>query len=179
MKRPLDGPISPGGEPEPTEAEFRADMARLMGVLEPIYGDGAPEPEFDDADPLASLRRAGLIESVVRRHRRRLEAMKMPTQEFLDEAARLRAQMLTQHAEWEKATEALLQTQANVGDMLPEAVEACLSMAATIKERLPTASAEAREIWEPVLMQIQEGREQWLSDLPLEDRRRLETKYPG
>jgi hypothetical protein len=179
MKRPLDGQISPAGEPEPTEAEFRADFAQLKKVLEPIYGDGAPEPEFDDADPLASLRRAEWIEKFVRRHRRRLDAMRMPTQEFLDEAARLRAVMLEQHAKVEKATEHVLQTQANVADLLPEAVEALLSIAAEIKGNLPTASAAAREHWEPVLKQVEENREQWLSDLPLEDRRRLEAKYPG
>ena len=170
--------MSPGGEPEPSEAEFRADKARLLKALEPFYGEDAPAPEFDEAEPRAELERAQMMEDFCNRHRRRAEQAGMPVQEFLDEAARLRAFYEKAHVELEEATEMLLQVQSNRADASVKLIESIFQVAVWLKRTWPAMDETAREQWGPVLKGYEESRERWLAVMSIEDRRRLEEICP-
>lgn len=167
---PSDGPISPGSEPEPSEAEYRADSKRLQDVME---GPGSEDQEHESV-----MLRAEAMEAFARRQFRRLERLGMKPGAFLEEAGRLKEMSEAKQRSLAKAEDELLEAQANVADKLPQATEAIFAIAAGLRESWEGMDAEEREKCGPLLEEIAEKREQMLADLPIEERRRIEEKYP-
>jgi hypothetical protein len=173
--RPLDGPISPGGEPEPTEAEFRADWAIIRAMGEE-YADDAPES--DEPAPEARLRDAAMIEEFVRRHRRRLEQKGISPEGLIRKARAVRGEIAQAQATVRKAEENALQARAQLADAERQATVSIFRGVAQLKAQWPSMTPEQRAKAGPILEQFARNREKFLAEMPIEERRRLEEEFP-
>lgn len=171
--KPLNGPIQPGGEPEPTEAEFRADWAALQR-----QNEAAIRTEFDESDPARSLRDAEQMERFVNRHRRRLTRDGVPTERILRKAADVRAQYAVALNEADEAEQRSLHAHAKLADAERLGTLAIFQAMAHLKARWPEMNPKQRAEAAPLLESFAQHRATWLAELPLEDRARLEREFP-
>jgi hypothetical protein len=171
---------NPNEGAEPSEEEFDREWAELKRRFPALDPDRPlKDDDDDDADPRDPEREAEALEAFIRRHPTRLRRRGVTLEDFLTRMIPLKDEFVRAQGEEEKAHDELLHSKANLA-------EAERNLILAIFDRAQELEAMTEEQWQAIepkertelwnfLGEFRGRREEWLANLPVEDRRRLEA----